>query len=269
MHSIDLDFFGARTRVFCQAQQDVDHLKYYYGDHSAAFVRPDISISFQTDAELSFFEHIRNEAVEKQLFVDTGEGAKLYEAFHLRAQRPTPLPPISFACGAPGLSLHHGASLLLPGKGAILIRGSSGAGKSVLLLSLLSRLKSHFVSDDMLVMDREGRIWPIFRPVGIRACALGMVSEEQTDLAHQALSISTASGTTHMVRPALLAPLADMRSHQVVLDVLLSYAADFKFSLTASSTHTSIRVGYDPAIHLRSLTDCIVAEHAAFARVAV
>ncbi|NOR61596.1 MAG: hypothetical protein GQ535_03760 [Rhodobacteraceae bacterium] len=268
MLSLDFNFYGARTRVVCQMPCDMDHLRYYYGDHQAAESKPHLTIYLQTDPECSFFDHMRNENVEKRISVDTGKGPVLYEAFHLGAKRPTPLPPIGFTGIGPDLFLYHGAALLLPDRGAVLIRGDSGVGKTMLLLSLFAQTQSHFVSDDMLVMDPAGQIWPIFRPVGIRRVILDQIAPKQRDAALQAKAIDTASGTTYMVRPARLAPLAKMHGHSVVLDIKLAKSSEFQCRSTTFSHHERLDISYDPQVHLQTATNMVLARVSPFARAA-
>ncbi|MEP3638035.1 MAG: hypothetical protein ABJN14_12325 [Paracoccaceae bacterium] len=256
MPTTDFDFYGVKTRVVVSTEEEVQHLLHYYSDHSPKPGPVDLTIQFDTDLGVPFFAAIRDAEVEKQIWLDTGAGLELYEAFNLGATRRTPLPPIGFAGIGPELYIYHGAALLLGG-GAMIVRGGSGTGKSALLLALLAQTEAAFISDDMLVMDPLGQIWPIYRPVGVRSVILDRLDRHQREVAMSALPISTVSGITYMVRPADLTALAPMQGHPVTLDVKLTRASGFACHVSRLGRLIRLEIAYDPETAFNSAADTV------------
>lgn len=245
MHRTDFCFYGVRTRVVVPSAKDADHLLYYYGDHPRAPGPANLTITLRSSNGAPFFTSLRDAHVEKQIWTDTGHGPTLYESFTLGATRRTPLPPVGFAGVGPDLYMYHGAALLTA-QGAAIIRGDSGTGKSALLLALLAETGAAFVSDDILVIDPRGQIWPIYRPVGVRDIILDRLAPRQRAAALDARPISTVTGTTYMVRPAALTALAPMQGHPVTLDIRLSRSPGFTCSARQIGRLMRLEIAYDP-----------------------
>ncbi|WP_167626537.1 hypothetical protein [Microbacterium hominis] len=114
---------------------------------------------------------------------------------------PTPVPPFGLRPLASRFVTVHAAAVAHPvvADSAVLIHGPSTVGKSSLAFELIRR-GWMFLSDDTSPIDRENRVHPFTRPVGIReraAASSGVLLDSFTNARHH----ETPWGRTVSVHP--------------------------------------------------------------------
>jgi hypothetical protein len=250
--TLRLGFWGVGVQVCHVHPQDMNHLGYYFRDHrvdAAAHVR----VRLSTGDGSSFLASLTDHRVEKRVFVDTGDGWRLYERFNLRAQLPTVLPPFTMPPLSSLIRIAHGSVAVPPNGGpAVVIRGASMAGKSSLLLALLCRGWA-FLADDIVVSAADGTVQPYGRPLGIRAATLSMFPSLESVVRERAIPIMTASGWTYMVHPADLGLQACRTPVRPGLRIDLRRSD----SLSVDDETAVLRVGYRPDRHLATVAGVI------------
>jgi hypothetical protein len=95
----------------------------------------------------------------------------------------------------------HGAAVVHSG-GAVVISGPSGSGKTTLALGLVERGMS-LLSDEMAVIESDGRVLPYRRSLHIRPGTPEMLSD--ADLVRHTLRFDTGNGEKWSVTPRQLA----------------------------------------------------------------
>lgn len=192
-------FFDVTVELYVPTEQDsiylAAHFDYYRKDGAA---QPDIRLWLQREGDLPFVTALMHQGHHKQVDVDTGTGRVVWESWSGRSQRGTPLPPFALPPLRDRFTVRH-ASAVSPEPGrAVVITGASRAGKTSLCMALVER-GSAFLSDDTLLVTREGRVMPYLRPVNIRDCTLRALPDLRGKLAGTARAIRTPVGTTYMV----------------------------------------------------------------------
>jgi hypothetical protein len=211
MPTLDLDFFGVGTRIVVPAPFDEQHFRYYFGHFVTELTAaPAIELHFATRPEVSFVKALMDSETVKVTMVREGEGPwRIHDLFTARSTQASPLPPFQLAPFRARYATIHAASLVHPRTGgAVLLRGPSFSGKSVLTLELLRRGWG-FLSDDMSIIERESctlRAFP--RPIGIRENTRKLLPwlDELVAGLEGGRRIRTPSGETIMIQVEELFP---------------------------------------------------------------
>ena len=255
VHTVSATFYGVATTVVVPTARDADHLRYYFRDYlSPDDVAADVTVELASDAPIPFVEALTQLNVKTVRYrypcTDTWT---TYESFTLRASKPALLPPFGISPLREKFQLRHGGAVRAPGTDqALVVLGESGAGKSVLTLSMQHRGWS-LVTDDVLVIGRQDRLLRYHgRPLGIRSRSLPVLSWLDDTSLHGAPVVRTGSGDTHMVRPETLGPVVG-----VAETVRPAWAARLRRSRTfqVERDRSVLHVGWDPAKHLPDLLD--------------
>jgi hypothetical protein len=251
-------FRDVTVEFLCQDPGDAAHLRYYLSDHlepQGARLRPEVSVRLETDGGGSFTAALGTATTKRVWWRTPAAPWRLYEEWGTRARLPSPVPPFGLAPLRDLVRTRHGAALAAPDGSArtLAVTGSSGSGKSVVLVHLL-RLGWRFVSDDLLVTDRrtKGRLYYYGRPVGVRERSLPLLPWLDAALLADAPRVPTRWGDTWMVRPQRLGRCAPPdRPLQLAWRLHLAHGDRF----TARTEGRASRVTWDPQRHLHDVLD--------------
>ncbi|OJF12985.1 hypothetical protein [Couchioplanes caeruleus] len=234
---MSVDFFGTRVDYVCRDDRTHSMLEYYLRPHVRTptwEAQCRLQVALLNSGGCSFQRALTYAGLEKRIYANEGDGWRLYDRFFAKSSRPTPLPPLSFPGFRGGYRSLHAAAACSPGTEAkaVMIRGESGAGKSSLLLALLVRGWG-FLSDDVCVVRRaDSRIVPYGRPIGVRAPARAMLERFWKDglmaADKEAISVSTRSGRTSMLRSENLGFMAGAKPVPLALEVMLTRGTRFE-----------------------------------------
>ncbi|MBY8882033.1 hypothetical protein [Actinacidiphila acidipaludis] len=238
----------------CPDPADTAHLRYYLSDHLVPEEStPELSVRLEAADGGSFTAALGTPATKRVWWRTPAEPWRLYEEWGMRARLPSPVPPFGLPPLRELVRIRHGAALAAPdGSGrALAITGASGAGKSVVLLHLMRR-GWEFVSDDLLVMDRQDsrRLYCFGRPVGIRERSLPLLPWLDAALLADAPCLPTLWGRTWMVRAQRLGGCAPVdRSLRLAWRLHLTPGPRFTVRAEGPTTHAT----WDPQLHLEEL----------------
>ena len=247
-------FRGVTVEFRCPDPADTAHLRYYLSDHLLTDGSPaELAVRLET-ADGGSFTRALGTATTKRVWWRTPTGPwRLYEQWDTHARLPSPVPPFGLPPLRDRLRLRHGAALAAPDGSArtLAVTGDSGAGKSVILVHLLHQGWA-FVSDDLLVMDRQdpGRLYYYGRPVGVRESNLRLLPWLDTTLLADAPCLPTRWGRTWMVRPQRLGRCAPVdRPLRLAWRLHLTRGARLAVRTAGPTTY----VTWDPHLHLEEV----------------
>jgi hypothetical protein len=250
-----LRFWGEDIEAEVPTAADVDHFGFVFIDHRVGR-RPGggaARVRFETDGGDGFVAALTDPSVEKRVLVDRGRGLRLYERWHDRPARPTPLPPL-FLPALAGLRVVHGAAAnRRDGGGAVALLGASMAGKSTLLVGLGQR-GWKVVCDDLLAVDTAGRALPYGRPVGVRETTLALFPGWAPLVRSAGRPMATASGTTWLVHPAAAALPVEREAAPIRLRVRVRRSERFSAEAVGPGR---LDLGWRPDRHLAAALDAV------------
>jgi hypothetical protein len=221
------DFWGVVLELFVPSPEDERHFFYYFQDYilPQGFAEPRWSVRLSTTC-LPF----TGGKGQRKIEIKNSDGPwELYEEFSRSTKRPMPIPPFTLPPLNQLTRNYHASAASHPHDplSALVIRGPSKTGKSILLLELL-RAGWYYISDDTLVTaDGGASLLRYTRPVGIREKAVELLPWINSSMLKRKIAFNTDTGKTTVVHPGEFyfrrAPLTT----RAVWEVLLEFSEEF------------------------------------------
>lgn len=266
MNKLSLSFCDYPVDVYCLHQNDYRHLLFYYRSHLRLSDEAKLRVLLLADNDDGFIAAMSCPEQVKSVLYDSGQGWTEYETFSRQASKLTLIPPLGHRAFSQQYQAIHGAACELPDQSALVIRGESMAGKSLILLHLISCFSLPFISDDIILLNTKGHIFPFFRPIGVREHSLDYFPQIAAKVKQYSQPITTASGTTYMLPAHYIAPLSTAQVMCVGLEIWVERGEKFKCKAIDINDHSPdgyrpkqiVKLSFDPVKHFDQM--CITLE---------
>jgi hypothetical protein len=248
-YALDLNFWDIPVRVLLPTTQDVGHFSFQFRHYLNKYpTTPFLTLAFSSGGSGPWVQALTDRSEVKTIeYATPGAGFCLYETWRGGSRKPSPLPPLPFLPATERPTTVHAACAISPySKGALMITGPSGNGKSSLLLYLLAE-GWQYVADDLLPF-RDGYVWTYLRTMNIGGPTLAALPQRLRDLIMSVgRQVSTPAGTTYLVHPCDLGyMIATTRFHRPIIRIRLKASREFTAKRQRDG---SLLITWDPPLH--------------------
>lgn len=207
--AIDLDFFGAATRVWVASEREVEQWKHFYKYFSSSGeATPVIEVYLDVEGApgSSFIESIfRKDYTQKAIWVHelAAERLLLWSRFDKWSSVATPLPPFMFPPLTDQLTILGASSVIAPSsRDAIAFIAPPYQGKSTLMNAIVERGGRPLADNITVLRPSTNEVLPYLTPTGIRAETVKLLphlEEVVAKLPEHWVTVSEVTGTVYLL----------------------------------------------------------------------
>lgn len=206
---VDLDFFGAPTRLHLASEREAEQWRHFYKYFVSSEERSPI-IEVYLDVEgspgASFIESIfRKDYTQKAIWVHEcqREQLQLWSRFDAWSSVATPLPPFMFPPLTDELTILGASSVIAPNsRDAIAFLAPPYQGKSTLMNAIVERGGRPLADNITIVRPGTNEVLPYLTPTGIRAETVELLphlKDVVAKLPDHWVTVSEVTGTVYLL----------------------------------------------------------------------